>query len=100
MCYQEPCVKCLHCGKCVVACHNKLNKEIGRSEESFLSGNYSITFNDAGLPPGTTVSIDPPMYSVLVKRASTPEMSDDDAFDLMDSIRKERYGTDKQGMEA
>ncbi len=55
---------------------------------------YPITDMDinfiATVPLNTTVTIDPPMPSVLVKRASTPEMSDDDAFDLMDSIRKER----------
>jgi len=43
----------------------------------------------ATVPLNTTFSIDPPMHSVLVKRAPSPEMSDNDAFDLMDSIRKE-----------
>lgn len=86
MCSQEPCVKCFHCRKCVAECF----KELGGL--SFSAGNYSVTFNAADMPPNTTVSIDPPMHSVLVKRAST-EMSDNDAFDLMDSIRKERYDT-------
>jgi hypothetical protein len=71
MCYQEPCVKCFHCRKCVVICANELD---------------SVTY-DFDLPPNTTISIDPPMQSIQVKR----DMSDNDAFNLMDNIRDELW---------
>jgi hypothetical protein len=71
MCYQEPCVKCFHCRKCVVICANELD---------------SVTFN-AAIPPNTTVTIDPSTRNAWAEKA---QMSDDEAFEIMDSIRKDK----------
>jgi ferredoxin len=78
MCYQDPCAKCLRCGRCVRACYGSpCWSEPG---ETLHLDKWKITYNTAH------------SYSALVKN-TPPEMSDDDAFDLMDSIRKEMYDT-------